>query len=601
MLGVHFFAGMNTGGFNDYWRDMYWASAIAHGERFPLAGPQIYQLFELGPWWYYLLALPMALTGSVALTTGFAQALAAAKYFLAWRLGARIADERFGFLCAISLAIAGWAMLPLMFPSHTGLVETTLLLLAMVVWRSWRGFSAWNAVLFGLACAACLHAHPTTLSYVGLAGVVLLWRHRSRAAIGWMALSVAILVLTLLPPWFESAVMPAGAMKSVPTYLGGEIAVQPIRRIPELLRSLVVGGAWWGFLLMTPWKADVASLAWWVYCSCLVVVAMGLWRLRRSDPRLFRTALVAAAVLVLQIVFVVLLRPITPMWMVASCLLPLGLMVALGWYGWLVDASLSIRIAVAAVMAIYVSLCLAPFSIDLRDLRAVRVMPGVNPFLDVIEYSDRYVNVAVPFYSVRRLDRLAKSLCEPSILHARLAAVVESSLAVPLRNGCGGWPEHRYGGVEGVGPHLAGLLPHAAIASGIAPSRVVAHMALYENVKAIAPPVGGRSAPLKRLQIHPESGLGPPEPLAFDFDAQGGDVVVVTNRLPNAAPMEIRAINAAGSQAALLSDDGSSRLYRCPACSPSQSVRWHVELDAIAVNLDLVVLLHAPKAGASVE
>ncbi len=591
MLGVHVMAGMNTNGVSDYWRDMYWAAAIAHGERFPLAGPQIYQLFELGPWWFYLLALPMWATSSVALTMAFVQSLAATKYFLALHLGTRIADARLGFAFAVSLAIAGWSMLPLMFPSHTALVETTLLLLALVTWRSWSRFSLRNAILLGLASAACVHAHPTTLSYVALAGTALLCRHRSRAAFGWMGVAAAITLLSLLPPWLDRSALVESTLKTVPSYLGGDIAVHPLQRIPEVLRSLVVGGAWWALLLMTPWKASVARFAWWVFCAFLLFAAFGVWRVRRSQACLFRLAIGAAALLVVQVCFVVMLRPVTPMWMVGACLPPLALSIAIGWYGWLCDVRRVVRIGAITAMAAYVALCVAPFSFFLRDVHAVRVMPGVNPFFNVSERSDRYVNVAVPFYPVRRIDRLAKTLCGPAVLHGRLAAVIEASFATPVRNACGSWPDLHYGGIDGQGLHIAGLLLRSATASGIAPARVVAHMALYDRVRAIAPAVGGRSAPVRRLQIYPDSGIGPAKKSVSDFDADGGDVVVLTNRQPNAAPLEVMRSDADGRPATLLSDDGSSRVYGCTACAPAAVVHWHVELNAIEANLDLVVLL----------
>lgn len=590
MLGLHVAAAVNTNGVSDYWRDMYWATVIAHGERFPLAGPPIYGLFELGPWWFYLLALPMSLTGSVTLTTAFAQALAAGKYFLALHLGTRIADARLGFTFAASVAIAGWSTLPLMFPSHTALVETTLLLLALVVWRCWDIFSLRNAILLGLAAAACLHAHPTTLGYVVLGGIALLWRHRSRASLGWMVLAAAITALSLLPPLLEPSTV-ALALKPVPAYLGGDIAVRPLQRIPEVLRSLAVGGAWWGFLLMTPWKASVAKLAWWIYCAGLLFACLGLWRVRREGT-LLRPALAALALLVVQVTFVVMLRPVTPMWMVASCLLPFALAVAIGWYGWIREARVAIRSAAIAIMAVYVGLCLAPFSLELRDLRAVRQMVGANPYFDVIERSDRYVNVAVPFYPVRRIDRLAGFLCGPAVLHGRLAAIVEAAFAVPVRNACAYWPELRYGGVEGEGPHIAGLLPRLATASGIAPARVVAHLALYDRVRAIAPAVGGHPAPLQRRQISPLSGSGPVAKVMFEFDTAGGDAVMLTNRLPSAAPMEVLRADVDGKSALLLGDDGSSRVYRCAACAPVAPVHWHIELTGIEVNLDLAVLVH---------
>lgn len=596
MLGVHAAAGLNSAGMDDFWRDMYWATAIGHGERFPLAGPQIYQLFELGPWWFYLLAVPMGLSGSVALTSAFVQVLAALKYVLAWRLGLRIRGARLGFAFAASLAVAGWSTVPFLFPSHTALVETTLLLLAFVVWRSWIRFSLPNACLLGLVAAACLHAHPTTASYVVLAGLLLLWRHRSRAAFGWMALAASVAALSLLPPWLDRGVAVADALKSVPAYLGGDVAVHPLRRTLELVRALVTGGAWWGFLLMTPWKLATARVAWGLFCACLAVAAFGLWRVRGDDPRLFRLALVAAALLVVQVAFTVLLRPVTPMWMVPACLPPLAFLIAVGWYGWLLAPRLALRRAAIAALALHLALSLAPFSILLRDLRTWRVMSGASPLTDAVERGDDYVKVTVPFYPTRRLDRLARSLCGPAVLHGRLAAIVEAAFATPVRNACGAWPDLRYGGVAGRGVHLAGLLPQMATATGIAPARVAAGMALYERVRAIAPAAGGTAATVRRLQIHPDAGGGPTRTSVFEFDTAGADVVVLTNRLPNAAPMKVERIQASGALAVTLGSDGSSFAYRCDACAPAASAHWRIELEGTEANLDLVVLL-APGQG----
>ncbi len=49
MIGVHVAAGLNAAGIADFWRDMYWATSIARADAFPLSGPPIYGLFELGP------------------------------------------------------------------------------------------------------------------------------------------------------------------------------------------------------------------------------------------------------------------------------------------------------------------------------------------------------------------------------------------------------------------------------------------------------------------------------------------------------------------------------------------------------------------------
>jgi hypothetical protein len=590
MLALHVAAGMNSAGLSDFWRDFYWATAIAHGEAFPLAGPQIYQLFELGPWWFYLLALPVAATGSVALTMAFVQALASLKYFLAWRIGTRLVDARFGFVFAASLVIAGWSLVGLLFPSHVALIETTLLLLALVVMRGARRFGAVEAVLFGLAAAACLHAHPTTLTYVAAAGLFLLWRHRSAAVFGWLCVAALIVLASLLPPWLHRDPAAAAALKPIGDYVGGDVGRHALARIPQVAWSVLLGGAWWELLLMTPLKLAAARVAWWVFGVCLLVAAAGLWRARGEAGALRRAWPWLLAAFAVQVSFVVLLRPVTPFWMVPACLPPLAAAIAIGWHAWQVDARPWARRAGAVAMTVYFVLVLAPFPFWLRDLHATRVMPGVNPFFDIIERSDRYVNVAVPFYPLRRLDRLAGELCEPAVLHARLVPLAENSFAAPLRNHCGAWPEVRYGGVEGPQRHLAGLSPRAAVASGIAPARVVAHMAIYERVRPIAPASGGTAAPPRRLQITPDSAPGPMVRAAFDFESGGRDVFVLTNRLPLLASMTDVAVSAAGRPARLLYDDGNSFVYACADCAADAAANWHVELNGIAGNLDLIVL-----------
>ena len=179
MCVLHVAAGLNTGGLPDFWRDMYWATSIAYGERFPLSGPPIDQFMELGPWWFYLLAAPVWLTHRIAFASAFLQLLASAKYFLAWRLGTRAVDARFGTIYAVCTAVAGWSTASFWFPSHPAVVETTLLLLAWATWRCWTRLSLGNAVVYGLAAAACFHAHPTTATYIVASGIALLCRHCS--------------------------------------------------------------------------------------------------------------------------------------------------------------------------------------------------------------------------------------------------------------------------------------------------------------------------------------------------------------------------------------------------------------------------------------
>jgi hypothetical protein len=594
MLGVHAVAGFHSAGVTDSCRDLYWATRIARGDGFPLSGPPIYGLFELGPWWFYVLALPIAATGRAAVAVILVQLLAGLKYFLAWRLGLRIADERFGAAFAASLALAGWSTIPMMFPSHTALVETTVLLLATATWRCWNDLSPGRALLFGLAAVACIHAHPTSVSYVGIAGSALLCRYRSWRAAGLLALAAGIVALSLLPPWLDAT--PTGIEKTLGGYVGADIGVHAARRVPALIAAAVANGPWTGFLLMTSWSASLVRTMWLAYMACLALAAAGLFRARSLPRRVRIAAAIGGALFFAQVALLVLARPITPMWMLSGALPPLALVLAAGWYGALTTASPILRsVVVPVALAAFAALSLAPFGLFMHDLRHMRNADGANPFHDVTEWSDRFVDIAVPHYPVHRIDRLSREFCAEEVVHGRLAAVLEHSLGSPTRLACGHWPTLRYGGREGAGPHVAGLLAPASMASGIAPDRVVSRMALYENVTPIAPASGGRATHLARDQINPDMAPGRFGPFAVEFDAPGSGVAVLTARFPAALPLNVKNVRAGSREAAKVYDDGGSRLYRCAECAPDETIHWRFDLDGDQSSIDLVVIDAAPR------
>lgn len=588
MLGVHAVAGFHSAGLTDSWRDLYWATRIARGDGFPLTGPPIYGLFELGPWWFYVLALPIAITGRVAAAVVFVQLLAGLKYFLAWRLGMRIADERLGAAFAASLALAGWSTIPMMFPSHTALVETTVLLLAMATWRCWDDLSSRRALLFGFAAAACIHAHPTTVSYVGIAGLALLARHRSWRTAALLALSAGIVALSLLPPWLDAT--PSGIEKTIGGYVGADIGVHAARRVPALIAATLANGPWTGFLLMTTWSEPFVRVMWLVYAACLLVAVAGLFRARSMPRRVRIAAAIGGGLFVMQVALLVLARPITPMWMLSGVLPPLALVLAAGWYGALTAPSPILRSLVPAALAVFAALSIAPFGLFMHDLSRVRSADGANPFQDVTDWSARYVDNAVPHYPAHRVDRIAREFCGDEVVHGRLAVVLEQSLGSPTRLACGHWPTLRYGGREGAGPHIAGLLVPASIASGIAPDRVVSRMALYENVTPIAPASGGRATHLTRDQINPDMAKGGYGPFDVAFDAPGSGVAVLTTRFPNAMPLNVKNVRAGSRAAVKAYDDGGSRLYRCDGCAPDETVHWRFDLEGNEDTIDLVVI-----------
>ena len=594
MLGVHVVAARNIVGIPDFWRDMYWATSIAHGDQFPLSGPPIYHLIELGPWWYYLLALPIAVMHSVTAAAILAQALAAAKYVLAWQVGTRAIDARFGLAFCVSLALAGWSTASLVFPTHTAVVETTVLLLSIATWRCHTRIGLGNMLFFGSACAACIHAHPTTALYVALAAALLLHRHRSPTTLLWLCVAAAVVLVSLAPPFFDQAAMDEpgfGPRKSLSAYAVHDLGVNVWPRVPRVLAGLATGGAWTGFLLQTPWKMPAIRLAFALHSACLIFALCGLVLLRRDRRPLIRWFVLALVVLLAQCAFLLAIRAGTPIYMTQSLLVPLAFAIALGWYGWFIAEARARRAAAVGAFALYATLDLAPFLRYVQHARYNRIMPDSNPLADLSGGGATFEQQPAPFLSVSQLDRISRNLCEPMVLHARLAAAVEHAVAAPVRNACGFWPARHYAGVAPAQlRHVAGVSARAVAAMGIVPDRLVAGLAWYENVRAIAPAQGLALTRLQRMRVMPDAVYVGFDPHVYDFDAHRGDVIALTNRFANLiAPMAIDKITAAGQPAQAIYDEGDSLVYACSACA-DETIHWHIELRAIEENIDVVAI-----------
>jgi hypothetical protein len=312
--------------------------------------------------------------------------------------------------------------------------------------------------------------------------------------------------------------------------------------------------------------------------------------LKRDREDLRVAAVAAGAAFIVQTAFLVLLRPVMPPWMLSSLLMPLALLLAIGWYGGFASERAATRAIASVAFAVCTALALAPFDLFLRDVHTLRYGEGANPFQNVTDRSEHFAETRVPYFPVRRQDRLAHSLCEPAVLHARLGWVIEQSASTSVRLACGHWPDLTFGGRSGEGPHIAGLLPDAAAASGIAPDRVIAGMALYDHVVPIAPASGGRTTQMKRDQINVDVVPGAPKPFEIDFDAKGADVAVLMNRFTLVMPLTVRSVRAEGAPARLLEDESGLTIYGCAGCDPAAKVHWQFELTGVEDDIDLVVL-----------
>jgi hypothetical protein len=154
--------------YEDTVRDIVAALDIADGSRWPLTGPGLAFSAHLGPAWFYLLAPVAALSSSWLGIAVFVAALSGLKFPLAFRFGNAIAGRRFGALFALALLLPGWQHLQAMLPTHTSLVETTILACLLSLRAYVLVPTVFRASLVGLTFALALHAHPTALALLAL-------------------------------------------------------------------------------------------------------------------------------------------------------------------------------------------------------------------------------------------------------------------------------------------------------------------------------------------------------------------------------------------------------------------------------------------------
>ena len=169
-------------------RDVYYAYSIRHGLWFPMQGPVLGGAIHLGPVWFYVLSLPLFVSDGWLSVALFAAALSSLKFPLAFAVGRRALDARFGLLWACALALPGWSTFEQLIFFNPNPAAACMLGGVLLWMRLREAPSAANAFALGLLLALSLHVHPTCAPLLAL-GAHALWRAERRAAI---AVAIAI-------------------------------------------------------------------------------------------------------------------------------------------------------------------------------------------------------------------------------------------------------------------------------------------------------------------------------------------------------------------------------------------------------------------------
>lgn len=553
-------------------RDLNAALMLVQEGQWPVAGPAIAHRFSLGPVWFLLLALPIALGGGWLSVALFSGALYCGQYPLARHLGRRLAGRAGGLAACAMLAFPGWLGIYDWVFTHTGLIPVTALLalLAMAAW--WQRGRHWRLFLAGLAVSLALHAHVSTIALLVALLVLAAWRHRSRPAVAATSIGIALAgaVVPMLPYIVHQLLQGGDELAAGLAYGGRFHVVDNLLAVPLNLRGVLLAGplldARWVAGLTPPWHWLPVALMW----LLLAAAGAGLWLSRRRSGR-WTLGLCALAALALALAS---LRNIMPNYQAFTFLAVLALLFGLGLAG------LPPRLRASALVA-SMALALATQALNLAGV-ARFAAGGLGHVPDAMAFDLRTWRPAKPrarwWLPAWSRDALGRYLCRsetPRWMLGHLAGVIESSSGLERRWHC---PQRRAPLLlqrsSGEGPAVVGLVRDATQALDLRPVRRIGPLDLYRpqwvapgprNIEAS----DGREYPPWRL-LH-----GAKQSRRVTLTLGPGELLWAVNALHVFMPDEQVAVNAdAGLERVW--DDGDSYAWRCRGCAGSTTVRLTV-------------------------
>lgn len=585
-----------TGG-ADLFRDLYFAQRIAQLEEFPTEGPVIGGLLKLGPIWFYLLALPYALGGSAG-ALAFIGALSGAKYALAYLLSRRHGlSVSASLLWPAALALPTWSSLELISPTHTSIVVSSLLALAISV-CSWNGRSRIGAALIGLLAGLCLHAHPTTLVLVTCALAFAIGRSApaGHALRGTILMGCGVLLLVFPVLLQLAATEPDGGLERLAHWASAETAVEPFKRFPDFFAGVL----WLGpvSIVTELWLAPDAE-PWLVRLlgGCVLSFAgIGMLRLIADPGRRF-WVLGLLCLLALQTLFVLLLRPISPYWMVLAHTPLLAVLIACGIAAF-AATRLARMLATAALLAM-AGVSQAMLFGFLIDPPAEMLFPayaaGSPGIMDIGQVPIGRIHVSHLRVSVPRIERAAAEACGASALHGHLAHLTDISFGLGFRRYCDQLVLPRLGGAHVEGERvLAGLNGSAAAALNCASESTKAGVSLHEVHRHAAE---GLPFSVGEAGVFPWRDAGNFEAAQWvaSIDLLPGEAALVTNRLSGLRPMQVLEASCDAQAATRIHDDRVLSLIRCPQSSGTSTLR--LRLMAVSEAVDVVSVSACARGG----
>jgi hypothetical protein len=575
-------------------RDVAEAYAIRHGQSFPLHGPLLGGAVHLGPLWFYLLALPLAVHESWLAVALFVAALCSLQFPLAYAAGRRLLDRRFGLLWCAMLALPGWGTFALVGFGHVSAVGvTTLLVVYALVRLAQERRPAWLA-LAAFAWMLALHAHPATAPLALPIAVVAARTLRDRGALArWGLIAAAVAALPLAPLALEHWTSPAVAPERPGDYVAGSVHLANLANVPALLYGVLVRGPRVIANAFFAWLPGLPGLVLGIVVALEAIALAGL-----AAACTARRALCAAALALVAVVAVAtaVARPATPFYLTFALLTPLAGALALGLHRGCALAGARAPLAAAAFAAMLLALHAGSAVGIARAIVSGSVAMPVAPRLDV-KRDDAVPprgELWLPAYAVGESGRFLCARTTPVVVHGTYAYLEDAYFGLDYRLVCGARDVRLLGAAPARGTPVVGLARPLWAALGWRPAHAFAGLGVAPVASVIAPRTG-RAVP-DGLTYPPYTiPAGPARPQRLAATLAGDVALVVSFPFATWLPEPALRVTADGQAMAPLARDAVSAVYACRACSATGSTSWSIEFETAAPEwIDLIGIV-APR------
>lgn len=408
------------------------------GPIIPLAGPAIDHRMHYGPIWFYVLALPLWLTGSWMAVSLWVGALASSVYPLAYRLGNRLSGRCLGLTLAALLALPSWASVYYLVYSHTALITAAMVLVALVLsaWLQKPGLG--RALMLGIALGMAFHTQVVTAGLGLPVAVVIGWRLRSDLPSLSMALATVGVgfTLPLMPYLYQQAGTGWNELASGPGYFASLDLAANIAAVPTALVGTAFG-VQYALTHIADWPGAAVVIA----NACIAALLVyGLICLLRSGERVSGRLLQVCLIAVVGLLnSCLLIRNFAPFYQVIALWPALILLPALG-----LAAQQAPRLT-ACVMGLSLLLLGAQWLGMYQKARAGVFELDGGPLADIRQW-DRRQWVTRWILPAKNRDQVGQWLCgrspnDPVLLLGHLAGVLETSTALEAAIHCGRLPQ----------------------------------------------------------------------------------------------------------------------------------------------------------------